>query len=628
VRRTASTAASRPRRRARAGRPARRLPVLLVALLALFVLVLVRLAQVQVVGADRYVALGESQRVRSVVLAADRGSIFDRNGNDLALSVPQRTVWADPRLIADPTTVAAALAPILGSDAATLESRLASDRSFVYLARRVDDAAADAVADLEIDGISFLEEPRRFTPAGHLAHGVLGSVGVDNEGLSGLELQYEDVLSGTPGELILERAPDGSTIPGGRQHLTPAARGDDLVLTIDRSMQFHAERALRDQIVRMGAKGGVVVVSNPATGEVLAMANLRTDPETGEVAPSGNNAALTEVYEPGSVNKVITMSAALEEGVVEPDTVFTVPDRLQVSDHLFGEAKPRATASYTATQILAKSSNIGTIMIGQELGKERIDRYLRSFGFGTRTGLGFPNEAAGLLLDTDRWSGTSIGSIPIGQGVAVTAMQMLWAYNVIANEGRYVPPRLVSARIDGDGERHELPGGDERRVVSQQTALQMRAMLAEAVRDGTGGSAAIDGYTVAGKTGTARKPQPNGGYRDEAGNYHYVATFAGFVPAENPQLSAIVVIDEPSASIYGGSTAAPVFADVARYGLRLFTVPPEQAAKDQALAGSPAAPVRSTAATLPSTTTTTAAPGAGGTGSGREEAAVVRGGGA
>lgn len=611
--RRAATPPRNPRtlRRMRAGRPGRRLIALLVVLVLLFVTVLVRLTQVQVLG-DQYVAFGESQRIRSVELPADRGAIFDRNGNDLALSIPQRTIWADPRLIVDPTATAAKLAPLLRLDAATVESRLAGDKHFVYLARRVSDEVAAKVQKLDLDGVFFVDEPKRFTPAGDLARSVLGAVSVDNLGLAGLELQYDDLLSGTPGELVLERDPDGRTIVGGRHHREPAKRGDDLVLTIDRSMQYEAERALSRQVTAMGAKGGIAIVSRPSTGEILALANMRLDPKTGAVKSSGNNAALTSVFEPGSVNKVITLSAALEDDVVEPTTMFELPPRLQVSDHLFGEAKPRPTVRYSATQILAKSSNIGTIKIAQRVGKERLDHYLRAFGFGTKTALEFPNESAGLMLDPDDWSGTAIGSIPIGQTVAVTAMQMLMAYNVIANDGRYVPPQLVLATVDSDGRRHPVARGKERRVVSEKTATEMRAMLAEVVRDGTGQAAAIDGYAVAGKTGTARKALPGGGYVDGAGNPHYVGTFAGFVPAQDPELSVIVVIDEPSASIYGGSTAAPVFASLAQYGLRLFRVPPTLTAVPD-LDGNPEGSTTTTRPNgplraMPATTTTTTQP--------------------
>ncbi len=268
------------------------------------------------------------------------------------------------------------------------------------------------------------------------------------------------------------------------------------------------------------------------------------------------------------------MAAALEEGVVAPGTLLSVPDRLQVSDHLFRDHDPHPTATWNPVDILATSSNIGTIMLGQELGKDRIDEYMRRFGFGERTALDFPGESPGLMLDVEDWSGTSIGSIPLGQGVAVTAMQMLEAYNVLANGGVYVEPRLVLGTVDGDGNRHDAPAAETHRVVSEETARAVSDMLVAAVDAGTGTQARIDGYAVAGKTGTARKPQPGGGYQDAAGNYHYVSTFAGFVPAQDPQLSIIVVMDEPSNGFFASQVSAPVFAELARFGLRQFRVPP------------------------------------------------------
>jgi cell division protein FtsI (penicillin-binding protein 3) len=306
------------------------------------------------------------------------------------------------------------------------------------------------------------------------------------------------------------------------------------------------------------------------------MANLTVDPETGELVANGGNAALTSVFEPGSVNKIITLAAAIEEGVVSPTTHLDVPDHLQVSDHLFTDSHPHPTSSWTPTDIMATSSNIGTIMLGRQLGPERIDDYLHRFGFGERTAIDFPNESGGLLLPVDNWSGTSIGSIPIGQGVAVTAMQMLAAYNVIANGGVYVEPSLVLGTRGPDGAIAPVAAPGSHRVVSEQTADQVRDMLVAVVEAGTGQEAAIEGYTVAGKTGTARKPQANGTYQDASG-YHYVTTFAGFVPAQDPQLSIIIVIDEPSNGYYASQVTAPVFAELARYGLRQFRIPPPTA---------------------------------------------------
>lgn len=585
-RRASMTATTRPVRRglagagaragARAGMPAspvpnRRLAVLLAALLVVLGTIAVRLVTIQAVAPERYVALGQAQRTRTMVIPAPRGTIFDRNGRALALSVPQTTVWADPRQVTDPAGEARALASVLGVDEAALRDRLIRDAAFVYVARAVPDDVAGRVRRLRLDGIHFTEEPKRFLPAGSLAAPVLGVVGVDHEGLSGLELQYEDRLAGRPGELLTERDVTGTVeIPAGQRDFTPPKPGEDLVLTLDRALQYETERALAAEIDRSNARGGIAVVMDPRTGDVLAMANLRADPATRRVVPAPSNDAVVRVYEPGSVNKVITIAAALEEGVVRPSTVFTVPWALPVADHVFHDHAPHPPERWSVTDIVANSSNIGTIMIAQKLGKARIDHYLRAFGLGTKTGLGFPGESGGLLLDPKRWSGTSIGTVPIGQGLAVTALQMLVAYTTIANGGVRVPPRLVKATIDSSGREVPARPQSPQRVVSEQTARQLTAMLTEVVRAGTGTAAAIDGYVVAGKTGTARKPLEGvRGYKPGA----YVATFAGFVPAQSPRLAAIVVLDEPT-PIYGGLTAAPVFAQVAKYALRLLRIPP------------------------------------------------------
>jgi cell division protein FtsI (penicillin-binding protein 3) len=547
----------------------------LAVVVLLFLVVVGRLAQLQLVNGQRYAAFGASQRVRPVVLAAERGSVFDREGADLALSVPQHTVWADPRLVSDPQREADALAPVLGIDRGVLLRALTTpDKAFVYLARQVDDATTQKVKNLKLDGIEFLSESKRFNPSGDLARSVLGSVNLDNLGRAGLEQQYDSTLTGTPGQLVLEQDPKGRTIAEGEHHLTPAQPGDDLVLTLDTAMQFEVERALSDQIVKMGAKGGIAIVSNPKTGEILAMATMDRPDDKSAPVPSTNNRALTAAFEPGSASKVITMASALEERVVQSDTTLVVPDHLKVADGMFSDHDPHPTETMSLTDILANSSNIGTIMLGQKLGAAKIDEYQRKFGFGSPTALNFPNESAGLMLNLKDWSGTSIGTIPIGQGVAVSALQMLEAYNVIANGGVYVDPKLVLATVGKDGTRRPTPPSSSRRVVSTQTAAQVRDMMEQVVIAGTGTQASIDGYTVAGKTGTARKPQPGGGYQDGAGRYHYVTTFGGFVPAEDPQLSAIVVIDEPTATIFASGASAPVFSRVASYGLRRFHIPP------------------------------------------------------
>lgn len=542
---------------------------LVVAVLA-FVALGGRLVYLQADPPDAYRAYGERQLVREITLPAARGAIFDRNGNELALSVRQSTVWANPRLVTDPAGEAAALAPMLGVDAAVLQERLSRDAAFVYLARTVPDSVAAQVQGLGLAGVSLIEEPKRFTPGNDLAAPVLGAVGTDNEGLSGIELQFEKTLAGKPGKKTVEQTPAGQPYDGLRQ-LTSPKRGDDLVLTLDRSLQFETERALANEITVARARGGVAIVMDTATGEILALANLSANPDgVGPPVPAEKNLAVTNVYEPGSVNKLITIASALEEKLVKPDTRMTVPPTIRVADHTFGEAEVRPLVNWSVTEILANSSNIGSIMIGQQVGKDRLDKYLRAFGFGQRSGLGFPGESRGIMLDPSKWSGTSLPTIAIGQGIAVSAMQMLAAYNTVANGGEYVAPKLVKATVDAKGASHPTPPSARRRVISEETAKQVTGMLAEVVRVGTGTNAAIDGYTVAGKTGTARKPLEGArGYKAGA----YVSSFAGFVPAEKPALTSIVMLDEPT-PIFGGLVSAPVFAEVNRYGLRQFRIPP------------------------------------------------------
>lgn len=556
---------------ARPGNPSRRALVLLLLVVMSLVAVTLRLVQLQVVSADEYAARGLRQRLHTLPIAAERGTLFDRNGNELAMSVRQQTVYADPTLVEDPAATAAKLAPVLGMDVAALDARLRRTGEFVYLARKVDDSIAMQVAGLELPGIGLQEESERFRPNGDLAASVLGDVDVDSNGVSGLEAKMDGELQGTPGEVLIERGPDGRTIAVGERRLTPAHPGNDLVLTIDRSLQYEVERALAEQIVATNARGGTVVVMEPATGEILAMANLHAT-EDGPVA-TAENRAVTAVYEPGSVNKIITVAGALEEGIVNPDTAYDVPYRLPVSIHTFSDHDPHPVTRWSVSDIITTSSNVGTIMVAQRLGATKVDEYLRRFGLGQPTGLDFPQESNGIMLGLDEWTGTSIGSIPIGHGIAVNALQMLGVYNTIANDGVYVEPRLVRATVDVDGEEHPVPPAEGRQVVSARTAEQVTAMLANVVAVGTGVNAAIPGYTVAGKTGTARKPSTTErGYVEGA----YLATFAGFVPAESPRLSAIVVLDEPH-PYYASLSSAPVFAKITQYALRQFRVPPPAA---------------------------------------------------
>ena len=548
----------------------RRLGALFVVIAAAFAGVGVRLVDVQAGDRDHYRRLGLDQRVRVVTLAAERGSIFDRNGNDLAVSVSRSSIWADPRLVDRPARYARALAPIVGVGESDLRDRLGQkDRAFVYVARKVEKDVAARVRKLGLPGIGFVGETKRYYPADPLAAPLLGFVGTDNDGLAGLEVGSESALAGRPGRMEVEQDPRGRELPDGQREVRPAIRGADLVLTLDQSLQYEVERVLLEEVAATESKGGMVVLADVRTGDVLAMASVdgATDEMPAHAASAGEpNRPVTDVFEPGSTNKVVTIAAALEAGVVSPGTVFEVPQRIEVDGQEFEDVRAHPT-SMTVADIVRESSNVGTILVARALGRERFDAALRSFGFGAPTGLGFPGEASGILLPLSEYNATSLASMPVGSGIAVTAMQLLDVYMTLANDGVARAPRLVSATIDAEGNRREAALGMTHRVVSSATAQQMSQMLEAVVAEGTGTKAQIPGYAVAGKTGTARKPPY------DKPPYRYVASFAGFAPAANPRLAAIVVLDEPHSNVFGGQVAAPIFARIMQYALAVERVP-------------------------------------------------------
>jgi cell division protein FtsI (penicillin-binding protein 3) len=531
----------------------------------------IRLVDLQAFGRDRYAKLGLDQRVRTVELAAERGSMFDRHGHDLAVSVPQQTVWANPRVVTDPTRYAAELAAIVGVEESVLRDRLSQrDKGFVYLARKVDEATVLKVKALDLPGVDLVPESKRFYPAGNVAGSLLGFVGTDNDGLGGLEEQYDKRLAGKPGELSVELDPRGRELPDGTRRLVPSQRGGDLVLTIDQSVQYQTEQVLAEEVAKAKAKGGTAIIMDVTTGDVLAMASVDGEANGTGAGPSPanqRNRPVVDVYEPGSANKVITVAGALEDQIATPDTQFPTPGALTVGGTVY-----RDEASHPGTMpvrdIVRQSSNVGTIQIARQLTKERFDAYLRAFGFGASTGLGFPGEGDGLVLPLSEYTETSMASMPIGSGLAVTAMQMLDVYTTLANGGATRPPRLVSATVGPDGTRRNEPAPPSRRVVSPMTAAAMRSMLKSVVESGTGTNAKIAGYDVAGKTGTARKPPY------DKPPFSYVASFAGFAPADSPRLSAIVVLDEPQGNYFGGQVAAPAFARIMEFALRAERVLP------------------------------------------------------
>ncbi len=536
------------------------------------------LARVQAFPDERLLAKGESQRIRSIEIAGGRGRILDRTGAALAVSLPTPTLAADPRLMVDPVGTAQVLAPLVGVEETTLAARFTRpDSKFAYVARQVTPEVAAAVAELELPGIYSYEESARFNPLGdEFARSILGRVNTDHEGISGLEAVYGKELEGEPGKLVVERSRGGTAIPGGVYELDDARHGADLQISIDRTLQFETERLLIDQVGAANADGGVVIIMDPKTGEVLAMASVGRN-AAGEPVAVGENKALTWMYEPGSVMKPITFAGVFEEGLAELGTFNNVPYQKTIYDKDFTDDHFHHTEWWTPVDIMRESSNIGTIQWAEELGATRLHETLVDFGFGQPTSLRFPFQEKGLLSEVDSWSGTSLPSISIGQGIAATPMQVIQSFNIIATGGVYVPPKLVLGTTGPNGELREPPYEPSRRVISEDTAVKLIAAMEAVVTGGTGTSAGIPGYTTVGKTGTSWKPQPGGGYQDPDGNFHYVATFGGFLPAEDPSVSILVVIDEPrgdESEISGGKAAAPLFAKLSRYVLQHLRIPP------------------------------------------------------
>jgi cell division protein FtsI (penicillin-binding protein 3) len=546
----------------------RRLRLLLMFLVAGFAVLLGRAAWLQAVQAGSLSSLAAKQHRAVVVLPASRGTIFDRTGVQLAIGEQATTVYADPRQVRDPRAAATAAGRILGVDANALLDQLSNRKaSFVYVARKADPAKADRLEKLNLAGLGFYPEERRFYPQGSVASHILGYAGLDNRGLSGLELQLDKTLAGRQGGETRTIDALGHVLDV--VHARPAVDGHNVRLTIDHTIQANAEAVLRQTITKWRAKGATAVVLDPRSGAVLAMANAPGfDANNFGATPPAvtRNRAVTDVYEPGSTFKLVTVAGVLSDRIVTPSTTFTLPYSIQVADRVIHDAETRGTETMSVARILAQSSNVGAITLAEKLGPTRLYQWMRRFGFGSTMGIAFPGESRGFVLPPDEWSGSTIGNVPIGQGVAVTPVQMAAAYAMVANRGVWVQPHLVE-RIDG----RRVARPKKRRVLRRAIAAELNAMLQNVVREGTGTLAAVPGYRVAGKTGTAQKPDAHGGYSGG----RYVASFVGMVPASRPRLVVLVMVDEPHGAIWGGVVAAPAFAQIAAYDLQYLEVPPD-----------------------------------------------------
>jgi cell division protein FtsI (penicillin-binding protein 3) len=537
-----------------------------------FSLFAVRLVDLQAIRGDALAAKALGQRLETTPITAQRGAILDNSGQALALTVEARNVTADQTLVTDPQAVAQALGPVLGADPSVLAERLTGTRRFVYVAKGLTPETWERIAALKLPGIYSETTSRRVYPAGDLGANVVGFVGAQGEGLGGIEYALNAELAGTNGTQTSERGPGGKVIPTGQNSTTAATAGESVQLTIDRDIQFVAQRALAQKVKEAQADSGTLVVMDPRTGEILALATTPTfDPnKAGSADPEARgNAALTHVFEPGSTAKLMTLSAVVNEGKANPYSAFRVPGGLSRGGKVFHDDHAHGTEMLTLAGVMAKSSNIGTILAAERIGGRKLLKYLKKFGIGEPTGLRFPGEAAGYVPPHADWSATSFPTIAFGQGLSVNAVQTASVFSTIANNGVRVQPSLVSQTLLADGTVVPAPAPKTTRVVSASTARQVRAMLESVVTDGTAPAAAIPGYRVGGKTGTAQE------YNENCHCYSgVVASFIGMAPLDDPQLVVAVSIFNPKVGRYGGVLGAPVFKRVMTYALQKRDIPP------------------------------------------------------
>lgn len=534
-----------------------------------------RLIFLQVFHYGDFAKQAQRQQQRSIDVAPIRGVIYDRNGHELAMSVSVDSIFAVPSEIPDQQSTAEVLAKVLNTDADDILARVRGSRAFAWVARKVDNDTSARVRALNLRGIYFQKESKRFYPKNDLGAPVLGYVGLDDEGLSGVEREFNQQLRGKPGRMLI-------TMDAKRRWFGSVERqpqpGDNLVLTIDEKIQYIAERELAAALAQTHAASGAVIVQNPHTGEILALASrpsFNPNAFRGVTPEQLKNRAVSDVYEPGSTFKVITIAAALEERITNPDEVIDCQNGeiyiagVRIRDHKkFGDL--------SVSQVLEHSSDVGAIKLGLRLGEERFDKYIRGFGFGAQTGVELPGETRGITKPVSRWSKVSIGAISMGQEIGVSPVQLISMISTIANDGLYTPPRILAASSQHDpaGSQplqtvaYKVP--EQRRVVSALTAVEMRRMMEGVVLRGTGRRAMLEGYTAGGKTGTAQKIDPRTGTYSHT---QLIASFAGFAPVNNPAITVAVILDSPVGLHEGGQVAAPVFARVAQQTLAYLNVP-------------------------------------------------------
>ena len=536
-----------------------------------------RLGYLQVLKHDEYSRLAEAQRAKTVPLRPKRGPIVDRTGLVLAESSVAESLFGLPARMSDTARVASALAPILEEPAADIARRLDPDKRFVWVKRKLPPRTAQAVQDLHEPTLGFIQESLRLYPNRELAAHVVGFEGLDGKGLSGIEQAWDVHLAGAEGKALVERDALGRDVTGAPIVLKPSVPGQGVALTIDATLQYLAEKEVDAAWRRTRAKGAMAVMMDPRTGEILAMAIRPTfNPNAFGAATDEErrNRAITDPFEPGSTFKVIMAAGALEEGVVRPtDRFYGENGKIKIATAVIGDWKPFGWLTFS--EVLQNSSNVGSIKAGLQLGQERYYKYITGFGFGQPVGLGLPGESRGQLRPPPQWSALSLATMSIGQEISVTAVQMVTAFAAIANGGRLMQPQIVRALLDAHGrEVRAFEPKAVRQVISPDTARELTTILTAAVREGTGHNAAIPGYDVAGKTGTAQKMDPSTRRYSHAPG---ILSFVGFAPADDPRIAMIVLLDEPKNEKWGSEAAAPIFSAIGREALRHLNVPPRGA---------------------------------------------------
>ena len=542
----------------------------------------IRLLERQLLQYGKFQKLAESQHFPTLTLKAERGEIVDRQGKPLALAYDADSLFVASRQIPrqEKVLVSTLLAQQLSVSPSFLLDRVQRNKSFVWVKRKLPPEISSRIRQMKLKGVDFLKETQRVYPGGSLGGHLLGYADIDNTGLEGLERYYDRILRGENGFRQVLRDAKRRALPSTELKYRKPIDGLTLVLTIDEMIQHIAEQELEKAYQKYNAKGAAIIVMDPATGEILALANRPTyDPNKPghSTADSRRNRAITDIFEPGSVFKVITAACALQEGIVkESDKIFCENGLYHISNHLLHDVHPYGTLTFR--EVIEKSSNIGTVKVAQKIGAERIHQYIIAFGFGRKTGIDLPGEVSGMVTPPKKWSGTSIANIPIGQGVGVTAIQLACAMGVIANGGNWMQPHLLKEVLNSDrGVVKSYPLETPRPVLQEDIAERLQRILVGVVEEGTGKYAQLKGYQAGGKTGTSQKLDASGHYS----NSEHIASFVGFAPSPNPRIVIAVMVDDPHPAYYGGVVAAPVFKEVAQQVLRYLEVPPREEGKTE-----------------------------------------------